>query len=164
MRTKLLFGCCFALLHIYSCGQVNHTTKDKDPEDNHPVQELFLSTIEAFNQGDLDLFLANFAPEVRMYGTDGIYKGQEALRERFQAVFEQFPNKRMVIPELKLQMLSEEVVMVHFAWKLYPMGQGPAYSGVGTGIYTQINGKWIEILEVETVTEVDEALRQPPKD
>ncbi|MEM7382680.1 MAG: nuclear transport factor 2 family protein [Bacteroidota bacterium] len=157
MRTKLIFGLCIALFQIfYFYGQEGNKTIEND----HPVRALFLSTIEAFNEGDLDLFLANFAQEVRMYGTDGVYNGQDALRVRVQAVFKQFPNKRMEIPELHLELLSEEVVMVHFAWKLYPMGQGPAYSGVGTGIYTLINGQWIEVLEVETVTEVDEALRQ----
>lgn len=161
MRTKLIFGLCIALFQVLnSCGQ----EKNKATENNHPVRELFLSTIEAFNRGDLDLFLANFAQDIRMYGTDGVYDGQDALRVRFQTVFDQFPNKRMEIPELNLKLLSKEVVMVHFAWKLYPMGQGPAYSGVGTGIYTQINGQWIEVLEVETVTEVDEALMQPPKE
>ena len=96
-----------------------------------------------------------------MFGTDGNYFGQSALRERFKILFEQFPDMKMEIPELNLEILSEEVVLVNFQWKLYPMGQGPAFSGIGSGIYKFSDGQWIEILEVERTTEVDEALKQP---
>ena len=161
MSTKMSFGLLsFLLLAIMANGQSN--VKERDAQhtaENHPVRELYLSSIEAFNAGNLELFLANFASEIKMYGTDGIYVGQNALRERFQDVFQQFPNKKMEIPELTLDILSEEIVLVNFKWRLYPMGQGPAYCGVGSGLYTFRAGKWVEILEVETVTHVDEALR-----
>ncbi|MBT8185945.1 MAG: nuclear transport factor 2 family protein [Eudoraea sp.] len=129
-------------------------------EENHPVKELFLSSIEAFNQGNLQLFVANFAPDVKMYGTDGNYFGQTALERRFESLFKQFPKMKMDIPVLTLEVLSEDVVLVNFEWKLYPMGQGPAFSGIGSGVYQYSDEKWMEILEVETVTAVDEALKQ----
>jgi len=40
------------------------------------------------------------------------------------------------------------------------MGQGPVYSGIGSGVYQYLDDKWMEILEVETITHVDEALKQ----
>ena len=82
------------------------------------------------------------------------------LRERFEVLFQEFPHVKMEIPELKLEILSKEVVLVNFHWKVYPMGQGPAFSGIGSGIYTFNDGQWKEILEVERITEVDEALKQ----
>ncbi len=149
------------ILNCFACKKVGEK-EDKNfyNEKNHPVRELFLSSIEAFNERQLDLFLANFASDIRMFGTDGNYFGQAALRERFKTLFQQFPNMRMEIPELKLEILSEEVVLVNFQWKLYPMGQGPAFSGIGSGIYSFSDGQWIEILEVERTTDVDEALKQ----
>ena len=66
----------------------------------------------------------------------------------------------MVIPELEVEVLSKENVLVNFKWELFPMGRGPAFRGVGSGVYTLRKGKWIEILEVETVTEVDKELMQ----
>jgi hypothetical protein len=142
-----------------ACKNLNVIGNNQDyNEENHPVKILYLSSIEALNEGNLDLFLANFASEIKMYGTDGNYFGQNALRERFQNVLQQFPSMRMEIPVLTLEMLSEDVVLVNFKWKVFPMGQGPAYSGIGSGLYTYQNNKWSEILEVETVTHIDKEL------
>jgi len=127
---------------------------------DHPVKELYLSTIQAYNEGKLEVFLANFSEDIRMYGTDGIYQGKQALRDRFEGIFKQFPNAKMEIPELEVEVLSKENVLVNFKWELFPMGRGPAFRGVGSGVYTLRKGKWIEILEVETVTEVDKELMQ----
>ena len=150
------------ILNCFACKKIDKR-EDQDfyNEKDHPVRELFISSIEAFNEKKLDIFVANFASDIRMFGTDGNYFGQNALRERFKILFEQFPNMKMEIPELNLEILSEEVVLVNFQWKLYPMGQGPAFSGIGSGIYKFSNDQWIEILEVERTTEVDEALKQP---
>lgn len=162
MKTKIIYGfLCLVLLNIHSCDRAYNKENGKQHSaHDHPVRALFLSSIKAFNKGDLDLFLVNFAQDIKMYGTDGNYIGHKALRERFEIVFRQFPNKKMEIPELTLQVLSKEVVLVNFKWKLYPMGQGPAYSGVGTGLYNYRNHKWMEILEVETITHIDEELKQ----
>ncbi len=123
------------------------------------VKELYLSSIEAFNARNLDLFLSNFSSDIKMYGTDGMYEGNEALRARFQGIFQRFPNTKMTIPEITLDVLSGEAVLVHFKWKVFPMGEGPAYSGKGSGLYVKREGTWVEVLEAETVTEVDEALK-----
>jgi len=147
------------LLNGYSC-KIGDNIADDYIADNHPVKELFLSSIEAFNQGKLELFVDNFASDIKMYGTDGNYFGQDLLKDRFEVLFKQFPDMKMEIPELTLKILSNEVVMVNFRWKLYPMGQGPAYWGIGTGIYQKLDNNWKEILEVETTTKVDEALKQ----
>ncbi len=147
-------------LSLLCVWQMNSQSTIDDHQTKHPVEHLFLSSIEAFNNSDLELFLSNFASEIKMYGTDGLYEGKDALRERFKTVFEQFPNKKMDITELKLSVLSSDIVLVHFKWQLYPMGKGPAYRGVGSGLYTLKGNSWTEILEAETVTEVDEALMQ----
>ncbi len=162
MRTKVFFSLLTTVLFTsIACNNSNVEKNSQNyTEENHPVRILYLSSIEAFNEGNLDLFLANFAPEIKMYGTDGNYFGQNALRERFENVIQQFPKVRMEIPELNLDILSQEIVLVNFKWKVFPMGQGPAFSGIGSGIYMKKGDKWMEILEVETITEVDEALKQ----
>ena len=162
MRTKVFF-CLTGIILFANIACKNADIKDHNynySADNHPVRLLYLSSIEALNNGDLELFLSNFAPEIKMYGTDGNYFGLDALRERFENVLQQFPNVRMEIPELQLEILSQEIVLVNFKWKVYPMGQGPAFSGIGSGIYRNIEGKWMEIIEVETITNVDDQLKQ----
>ena len=162
MGTKVFFR-LMGIILITNIACKNVYIKDNNrnyTEDNHPVRLLYLSSIEALNTGDLDMFLTNFAPEIKMYGTDGNYFGQNALRERFENVLQQFPNVKMEIPELQLEILSQDLVLVNFKWKVFPMGQGPAFSGIGSGIYRNKNGKWMEILEVETITDVDDALKQ----
>jgi hypothetical protein len=49
---------------------------------------------------------------------------------------------------------------VAFRWRVHPMGQGPAFHGVGSGVYVRRDGRWLEVLEHETVTVVDSALQQ----
>ena len=147
---------------ISSCASKKESIKENNEnytEENHPVRTLYLSSIEALNKGNLELFLANFSPEIKMYGTDGNYFGYNALQKRFQTVLQQFPDMRMEIPNLELDILSKDVVLVNFKWKVYPMGQGPAYSGIGSGVYTYQNNGWVEILETETVTSVDKELQ-----
>ncbi len=163
MRKTIFFGVlCMILLNIQACKVTDNKKNNHHfTEGNDPVKELFLSSIDAFNDRNLELFLANFAPEIKMYGTDGTYFGQNALKARFEVLFKQFPNMKMEIPELKSEALSKDVVLVNFKWKVYPMGQGPAFTGIGSGIYKYLDGKWMEILEVETTTHVDEALKQP---
>ena len=162
MRTKVFLSVLITIFFTgIACKNLNVSPTYQDyTEENHPVRTLYLSSIEAFNEGDLDLFLANFAPEIKMYGTDGTYNGQNALRERFEKVLNQFPNVRMEIPDLELEILSRDIVLVNFKWKVFPMGQGPAFSGIGSGVYKKNADKWMEILEVETITDVDEALKQ----
>ena len=162
MRTKVFFSLLtMAIFTSIACNDLNVRNSNKDyTKENHPVRTLYLSSIEAFNEGNLDLFLANFAPEIKMYGTDGNYFGQNELRKRFENVLQQFPDVRMEIPELNLEILSQDIVLVNFEWKVFPMGQGPAFSGIGSGVYMKKGDKWMEILEVETITNVDEALKQ----
>ncbi len=50
------------------------------------------------------------------------------------------------------------MVITDFKWRVYPMGAGPAFHGVGSGVYILSNGKWTEVLEHETVVKVDEGL------
>ncbi|NHF61272.1 nuclear transport factor 2 family protein [Flavobacteriaceae bacterium TP-CH-4] len=163
MRLILIFGVLGTLLlNLYSCKTGNSKgLGEKSTNYNHPVRVLYMSSIEAFNQGKLDSFLGNFDSDIRMYGTDGTYFGIDALRERFADVFKQFPNVRMEILELDLEILSDEIVLVDFKWKVYPMGQGPSYSGLGSGIYLYQDDNWTEILEAEKVTHIDKELARP---
>jgi len=160
MRPGVLY-ILLGVLILNGCSRKSVTINDDNQNytaEIHPVRDLYLSSIKALNDGKLDEFLLNFSSEIKMYGTDGNYFGIVALRERFRNVLQQFPSMRMEIPDLTLEMLSNEVVLVNFEWKVFPMGQGPAYSGIGSGIYTYRNNKWSEILEVETVTHIDKEL------
>ena len=81
MKSAFSFLCLvLVLLGISAHGQ-------PQKKQDHPVKELYLSTIQAYNDGNLELFLANFSPDIRMYGTDGNYVGKQALRNRFEAIF-----------------------------------------------------------------------------
>lgn len=158
-RVELYVLFTVLLASLSSCSSSKpHTSDTQKSNNSHPVKELYMSSIEAFNQGNLEVFLKNFDSDIKMYGTDGLYFGIDTLRERFDEVFKQFPGVRMEILELDLKVLSDDIVLVNFKWKVYPMGQGPAYSGLGSGIYVYKKNRWTEILEAERVTEIDEAL------
>ncbi len=130
--------------------------------EKHPVETFFMSGIEAFNAHDLDLFTKQFDKDIEMYTPTGWLRGKPAVRERFAATFKQFPNVRMEIEDLKVREVVKGTAIVDFKWRVYPLGRGPAFHGVGTGVYVRKNGQWSEVLEHETVTKVDEGLQQAP--
>jgi hypothetical protein len=126
----------------------------------HPVEEFFMSGIAAFNSHNLDTFMKQFAPDIEMYTPTGWLRGSTAVRERFAGTFSQFPNVKMEIENLRVRSVAKDVVVTDFSWRVYPMGRGPAFHGVGSGVYIKKNGNWAEVLEHETVTKVDEGLRR----
>lgn len=128
-------------------------------QQKHPVETFFMAGIEAFNAHDLDKFMEQFASDVEMYTPTGWLRGSAAVKERFVQTFKQFPNVKMEIEELKVREVAPKTVIVDFKWKTYPMGKGPAFHGVGSGVYVKRKGKWIEVLEHETVTKVDDELK-----
>ena len=126
------------------------------------VRAFFLSGIEAFNAHELNRFMGQFGADIRMYTPTGWVNGYAAVRERFDDTFAQFPNVRMEVDSLRVRETGPGVVVTEFRWRVYPMGQGPAFHGVGSGVYVLRGGDWEEVLEHETVTFIDEQLRQPP--
>jgi uncharacterized protein (TIGR02246 family) len=124
----------------------------------HPVETFFTSGITAFNAHDLEGFMKQFAPDVEMYTPAGWLRGQAPVRERFAQTFKQFPSVRMVVEDLRVREVAPGTAVTDFTWRVYPLGQGPAFHGVGSGVYVLREGKWAEVLEHETVVKVDEGL------
>ena len=98
-----------------------------------------------------------------MYTPTGWLRGHEAVRQRFAETFKQFPEVRMEIDDLQVREVAPGTAVTSFKWRVYPMGKGPAFHGVGSGVYVLRNGTWAEVLEHETVVKVDEGLRPPKK-
>ena len=124
----------------------------------HPVETFFMSGIASFNSHDLDGFMKQFAADIEMYTPTGWLRGRRGVRERFAQTFTQFPSARMEIEELRVRGVGRGVALTDFRWRVYPMGRGPAFHGVGSGVYIKRGGKWVEVLEHETVVRVDEGL------
>ena len=124
----------------------------------HPVEVFFMSGIAAFNAHDLDGFMKQFADDVEMYTPTGWLRGRQSVRERFAQTFRQFPSVRMQIEELRVREVAPGTALTDFKWRVYPMGKGPAFHGVGSGVYVLRGGRWVEVLEHETVVKVDEGL------
>lgn len=127
------------------------------------VRTLYLSGIEAFNAHDLERFMEQFAEDIRMYTPTGWLTGKAAVRDRFAQTFQQFPSVRMEIVDLQVRSVAPDVAVVEFRWRVQPRGTGPAFEGVGSGVYVRREGRWIEVLEHETVVRTDPEL-QPPGD
>ncbi len=126
------------------------------------VRAFFRSGIEHFNRHDLNRFMGQFGADIRMYTPTGWVNGYAAVRARFADTFEQFPEVRMEVDSLRVRQVGDEVVVTDFRWRVFPMGEGPAFHGVGSGVYVLRGAKWEEVLEHETIGFVDEQLRQPP--
>lgn len=124
----------------------------------HPVEKFFMTGIAAFNAHDLDGFMEQFADDVEMYTPTGWLRGRPSVRERFAQTFGQFPSVKMEIEDLRVREVARGTVVTDFKWRVYPMGRGPAFHGVGSGVYLRRAGRWVEVLEHETVVKVDEGL------
>jgi uncharacterized protein (TIGR02246 family) len=141
-----------ALLALPAAGAPPHAAP------KHPVEEFFMAGVAAFNEHDLDGFMKQFAADIEMYTPTGWLRGAERVRERFKQTFQQFPSVRMEIDGLRVRDVAPDTVVTDFKWRVYPMGKGPAFHGVGSGVYVLRGGRWVEVLEHETVVKVDEGL------
>jgi hypothetical protein len=152
MKRPLAFTVFLATTLSAVAAQTPNTTK------KHPVEIFFMSGISSFNAHDLDGFMKQFAPDIEMYTPTGWLRGQQSVRARFAQTFEQFPSVRMEIDNLRVREVARGTVITDFNWRVYPKGEGPAFHGVGTGLYINRNGNWVEVLEHETVVKIDEGL------
>ena len=155
-----------ALLSTTACAGGSLFGGSEDPaggsNSDDEVRAFFESGIEAFNAHELNRFMGQFGADIRMYTPSGWVDGYAAVRERFAQTFEQFPSVRMEVDSLQVREVGDGVVVTQFRWRVYPMGTGPAFHGAGSGVYVLRGDEWEEVLEHETITSVDEALRQPP--
>jgi uncharacterized protein (TIGR02246 family) len=155
MKQTLALVILFFALFSFNSAQ---TPNGRAPQ-KHPVERFFMAGIEAFNAHDLDKFMKQFADDVEMYTPTGWLRGKMAVRGRFVGTLQQFPSVKMEIEDLRVREVSPLTAVVDFKWRTYPKGSGPAFHGVGSGVYVRRGGQWVEVLEHETVERVDEALR-----
>ncbi len=134
-----------------------------DARRKHPVEAFFTSGVAAFNAHDLEGFMRQFAEDVEMYTPTGWLRGREGVRRRFADTFRQFPSVRMEVEGLRVREVARGVAVTDFRWRVYPMGRGPAFHGVGSGVYVRRGDAWAEVLEHETVVKVDEGLAPAKK-
>ena len=144
------------VLVLCSCASTATTAVATDPV--AAVTSRFNAGIEAFNRHDIDGFLDQFGRDVEMYTPTGWLRGSEAVRARFVETFAQFPNVRMETEQLRVRPVAPDTVVVDFAWRVFPMGRGPAFHGLSSGVYVLRDGRWAEVLEHETVLRVDAPL------
>jgi hypothetical protein len=142
-----------SLLLVVSCASVPRA------DDAAEVKQFFMQGIAAFNRHELDPFLRQFSPDLQMYAAYEWMRDPATTRERFRSTFERYPDVRMEIDDLRARSVAPGVVTVDFRFRTYPKGTGPAWHGVGSGVYVRQNGEWREVLEHETVTKMDEGAR-----
>jgi hypothetical protein len=152
-----------ALAIILAITSLPVAAQDRNLTKKHPVETFFMAGISSFNAHRLDDFMKQFAPDIEMYTPTGWLRGEQSVRARFAQTFQQFPSVRMEIENLKVREVARGTVVTDFQWRVYPMGQGPAFHGVGSGVYILRKGKWVEVLEHETVVKVDEGLNPAKK-
>lgn len=128
----------------------------------HPVEDVFRTGIAAFNRHDLDTFMGQWDADIEMYTPTGWLRGGDAVRARFVETFRDFPNVRMEIEDLRVRAITPDVATVDFRWATFPMGNGPAYRGVGSGVYVRRGARWVEVLEHESIVSIDAELQRRP--
>jgi len=133
---------------------------DADDGSVHPVEAKYWEGIAAFNSHDLDAFMQQWDDDIHMYAADaGWLRGKAAVRDRFQRTFDRFPSVRMEIDDLRVREVAPGAATVEFRYRVFPRGSGPAFHGVGSGVYVLRNGRWVEVMEHESITRIDPELR-----
>jgi len=157
---RLLPVCALSIAFAASACVTHNARSSPAPTAARSVEALYRSGIAAFNRHDLAEFTSQFADDIAMYTPTGWVRGGTAVRQRFADTFKQFPNVSMTIDSLEVTSPTPHMAIVRFNWMVQPMGRGPAFRGVGSGTYVERNGRWVEVLEHETVVSVDPELRQ----
>lgn len=160
-RIALLF--CVAL--CCSCGGGSLLGGSEDPpggrNSDDEVRAVLRSGVDALNAHELNRFMAQFGADIRVYAPTGPVNGYAALRERLAVTFERFPDLRVEVDSVRAREIADSVIATDYRWRVYPSGQGPAYHGIGSGVYVLRGTKWQDVLEHLTVTRVDDGLPQP---
>jgi uncharacterized protein (TIGR02246 family) len=159
LSRRLLPACALTVAGAVSACAVPGAHSSSTPTATRSVEALYRSGIAAFNRHDLNEFTSQFADDIAMYTPTGWVRGRNAVRQRFAETFKQFPNVSMTIDSLDVTSPAPRTAIVRFNWTVQPMGRGPAFRGVGSGMYVERNGRWVEVLEHETVVSVDPELR-----
>jgi len=156
---RIVAACALpAVLAASACAAFTRTSPPSSTAERS-VEAVYRSGIAAFNRHDLDEFTSQFAGDIAMYTPTGWLRGKAAVRERLEETFKQFPSVSMTIDSLEVTSPAPGTAIVRFNWMVQPMGRGPAFRGVGSGTYVERNGRWVEVLEHETVVTVDPELR-----
>lgn len=113
----------------------------KPDSSKHPVYNYYLQGITAFNRHDLPAFLQQFDDEIHMFTHAGWLRNKEQVAKRFDEIFRQFPNIKMVIGTLNVRQVNETTTLVDFSVRTFPKGSGPAFQTVGSGVYVKKNGR-----------------------
>jgi len=157
MKKHTIILVLIVVVSLFYCTKVNNKTEAQ----KHPAETFFISGINAFNAHDLEELMKHFHDDFEMYTPmTGWLRGIPSIRERFAVIFQENPSVKMDIDDLHVREVATGTAVVDFKWKVYPIGEGPAYHGITTGVYVLRDGKWGEVLELEHVTQVDEELAQ----
>ncbi len=127
------------------------------------VRAVYMDGIAAFNRHDLETFLQQFSDDVEMYTPTGWLRGKAEVRDRFVQTFAGWPDVRMEIEALNTRQVAADTVLVDFRWRTYPGGGDAAFHGAATGAYVLRDGRWLEVLEHETVVKTDPGAAIPPR-
>ena len=152
MKTKS-FLIIAVISFLISCQSHIKQSRSKD------IKKLFMTGIKYFNAHNLDGFMQQFAVDIEMYTPTGWLRGKTNVRKRFSKTFIQFPHVKMEIENLQVKEINNETIITNFKWRVYPMGQGPAFHGIGSGVYILRGNSWVEVLEHETITKTDAKLK-----
>jgi uncharacterized protein (TIGR02246 family) len=157
----IAFGLAMAAILLQPVSAAAQPAQAETSHQEAAVEALFMDGIAAFNRHDLDVFLRQFAPDIAMYTPTGWLRGGDAVRERFVWTLANFPTVRIEIENLKARQVGADTMVVDFNWRTFPRGEGPAFHGVGSGVYVQRAGRWVEVLEHETVVRIDPGATGP---
>lgn len=160
---RTLFAMSLAAVIPCSVGARLPQPISQSTRDAEQVKRFFMEGIDRFNRHDLDGFMIQFDPDIRMYSVTQWLTGSPSLRQRFASTFAQFPDVHMDITDLRAQSVAPGVVTVQFEFHTFPNGSGPAYHGVGSGTYVKGSHGWREVQEHETVSKRDAGLLPPAR-
>ncbi|HEX8570357.1 MAG TPA: nuclear transport factor 2 family protein [Caulobacteraceae bacterium] len=159
MRSDLA---AFAVTALVVLAPASGRAETPDPNARE-VERFFMQGIGHFNRHELEPFLKQFSPDLRMFAVTEWLRGKEQIRARFTQTFRDYPNVRMEITNLKGRSEAANVVTVEFEFHTYPTGSGGAWHGVGSGVYVKTAEGWREVLEHESVTKRDAGMTPPVK-
>ena len=141
MQKKLSFtkAVCFLLLIISSLSSIAQS------KDERKIKELFQKELDCWNSGDIDCYVALYAPHdsTRMLlGNRDIF-GRDSIKAFYKKYWPKERMGKLSFENVKIEMLSKKYSYVSGNFIVnFPGTDRKTVSGRFSGLMRKMNGKW----------------------
>lgn len=162
-RLRIIFA--MALLVGVAAAAIDRAAAaDGAASDLAAIRALSDAFVKAFNEGSAEAIAAQFVPEAEVVDEEGVViEGRDAIRRRFEEVFESEPEARISLSDQTFRVLGAETAIERGVSKVTGGEGGPEDDSPYTVIYAKKDGRWLTTLIEEHSSQPESVIGQVEK-